>query len=157
MITRHLLRTKNGKRHGAAFGRGGFGPFARACAFILFEALLAVAIFALGVLALGRCVEACVRAETLKEEYARARRALENRMVEIEAGAVPLTDKAATEELKGMFAGLTLKQSRQPLKRKNEKDQEITGIYVVSLEVGWTSQNEPQSQALQFYVSPKQR
>ena len=129
----------------------------RARAFILLEALLAVAIFALGVLALGRCVEAGVGAETLKEEYARARRALENRMAEIEAGSVPLSDKAVSEELKGMFAGLTLKQTREPLKRKNEKEQDIQGIFIVSLEVLWTSQNETQSQALQFYVFPKQR
>jgi hypothetical protein len=43
---------------------------------MLLEALLAVTIFALGVLVLGRCVSGCLSAVRLKEEDALARRAL---------------------------------------------------------------------------------
>ena len=46
---------------------------------MLLEAMLAVAIFAIGVITLGRCVSNCIAAERLVQEDALARRALENR------------------------------------------------------------------------------
>ena len=55
---------------------------------MLLEAMLAVAIFAIGVITLGRCVSNCIAAERLVQEDALARRALENRWAEIESGAV---------------------------------------------------------------------
>ena len=76
----------------------------KARGFMLLEALLAVTIFALGVLTLGRCVSACLSAERLKAEDALARRALENRWAEIESGAVQMTNES-TEELKAPFEG----------------------------------------------------
>jgi Tfp pilus assembly protein PilV len=72
--------------------------------FLLMETILAVAIFALGVLALGRCVENAMFATRLKDEDARIRRLLQNRMAEIEVGAVPLGDKSV-EDLKGYSKG----------------------------------------------------
>ncbi len=122
---------------------------------ILFESMLAVAIFALSVLALGRCVDNCLRAEMLKEEDARARRFLENRMAEIEAGAVPLNDKPVVTELKGQFAGMTVRQSRVELKRKNEKKQAINGLYAVTLELTWLNRGEKQERKIDFYVYPR--
>jgi len=124
-------------------------------AFILFESMLAVAIFSLAVLALGKCVDNCMRAEILKEQDSRARRFLENRMAEIEAGAVPLDDKTLTVELKDAFAGMTLKQSRAPLQRKNEKKQDIVGLYTVTLDLSWVYRGDKQSRTLAFYVFPK--
>ena len=50
--------------------------------FMLLEALLAVTIFALGVITLGQCVGNCVSAERQKEEHELARRLLENRWAE---------------------------------------------------------------------------
>ena len=124
--------------------------------FMLLEALLAVTIFALGVLTLGRCVSNCLAAERLKEEDALARRALENRWAEIESGAVPLTD-ASTEELKGAFAGMTMKMTRVLVKKKNEKEEKIEGISAVTLEVTWESGQEEQAKELIFYVYPRQK
>jgi type II secretory pathway component PulJ len=124
--------------------------------FVLFEAMLATVIFALAVLSLGRCVDNCLRADILMQEDERARRALENRMNEIEAGAVAITEPL-TDELKGAFEGMTLKQSREELKRKNEKEQEISGLFKITLELSWSSHNEPRSRSLQFYVYPHQR
>lgn len=124
--------------------------------FVLFEVMLAVAIFVIGVLALGNCVENCLRAETAREADARVRRVLENRMAEIQAGAVALSE-SSTEELKGPFAGMTLKTKREPLKEKNEKDQELLGLYTVSLQVLWKENGVEQSRALEFYFFPKQR
>src|SRR5438445_9365720 len=54
-------------------------------AFALYEVLIGVAIFAVGVLALGRAVENCLNASTLSAEEDRVRQILSNRMAEIQA------------------------------------------------------------------------
>ncbi|HEX4084125.1 MAG TPA: hypothetical protein VHY22_04380 [Chthoniobacteraceae bacterium] len=123
----------------------------RAAAFVLFEVLIGVMIFALGVLALGRCVSNCVGAEGARQESEMARQALENRMAEVEAGEIP-SDKDRTDDLGDSFPGMTMKQSRHLVNVKNEKNQDILGLYEMDLEVDWTSENEPQSRAISFYV-----
>ena len=127
----------------------------KAGGFMLLEALLAVTIFALGVLALGRCVSGCLSAVRLKEEDALARRALENRWAEIESGAVQMTD-ASTEELKPPFEGMTLKTVRVPVEKKNEKDEKVEGIFAVTLSLTWPSDGEEQTKELLFYLYPRQ-
>lgn len=124
--------------------------------FWLLEAVLAVAIFALGMIALGQCVNNCLVAERIKQDDLRARQALENRMVEIEAGAVPLED-SKVEDLKGAYEGMKLRQTRVPLKRQNEKKQDIVGIYAVTLELLWESDGQDLTRELTFYVYPRQR
>lgn len=127
----------------------------KAGGFMLLEALLAVTIFALGVLVLGRCVSGCLSAVRLKEEDALARRALENRWAEIESGAVQLTNES-TEELKPPFEGMTLKTTRVDVEKVNENNEKITGISAVTLNVVWTSDGEEQSKELLFYLNPRQ-
>lgn len=122
--------------------------------FVLLEAMLAVAIFAIGVITLGRCVSNCLAAEQLKAEDERVRRALQNRMAEIESGAVQLTNPI-TEELKGPFAGLTLEQTASAVEKTNEKQEELSGILDVHLRVSWSGGAE--SRELSFYVLPRQR
>ena len=107
--------------------------------------------FVMGVLVLGRCVSNCIDAESMRQESERARLALENRMAEVEAGEVA-TDKALSDDIGDSFPGMTMKQSRRPVAAKNEKGDEIQGLYEVDLEVDWTSENEPQSKAISFYV-----
>lgn len=125
--------------------------------FILMEVMLAVAVFAIGVIVLGECVQRCIAAEVEKQEGVRVQRLLENRMAEIQAGAIPLAD-SSTEELKGMFAGMTLVTTREPLKRKNEKDQELLNLFLVKTQVSWMSASrEKESRALEFYVYQRQR
>ncbi len=124
--------------------------------FVLLESMLAVVIFSLGVLALGACVNNCLVAERLKQEDVRAGRLLANRMVEIEAGIVTLTD-SNTEKLKEMGEGMTLKTTRVPVKKENERGQELTNLYLVTLTLGWTSDNEEHQRELMFYVHPKRR
>lgn len=126
----------------------------RRAGFVLLEAMLAVAIFALGVIALGRCVSNCIAAERLKLEDERARRVLANRMAEIEAEAVEGSANAE-EKLKAPFEGMTLKQKRVPLKKQNEKKQNMDGLYAMTLEVTWPSGRAMQSRQLTFYVRPK--
>ena len=58
-------------------------------AFALYEVLLGIGIFALGVLALGRAVENCLNASTLNAEENRVRQILSNRMAEVQATPGP--------------------------------------------------------------------
>lgn len=122
-------------------------------AFMLLEAMLAVAIFALGVLALGRCVTNCLDAERFKAEGALAWRALDNRVAELEAGARPVLD--SEELLPAPFAGVRLKQRCAPLPKRNEKGVEMTGLYAVTLDATWRSGPDTRSRQLIFYVRPR--
>jgi prepilin-type N-terminal cleavage/methylation domain-containing protein len=119
--------------------------------FVLVEVMIGVMIFALGVLALGRCVSNCITAETVREETQRACRALENRMAEVEAGVVP-TDKDRNDDLGSDFPGMKMKQTRKAVGAKNEKNVDLTGLYQINLEVDWTSDNQPQARTISFYV-----
>ena len=118
--------------------------------------MLAVAIFALGILALGRCVENCLKAEKYRREESLAMRALANYWRQIEAGAIPLTDKAE-EKLKGAWEGMILTMYREPLALKNEEEQELFGLYTVKLQLSWVSGNEPIVREMQFIYYPRQR
>ena len=124
--------------------------------FLLLECMLAVAIFAVGVLALGRCVENCLRAEKFRREEALAQRALANYAVQIETDALPLTDKM-TEQLKGAWTGMTMNIAREPLAIRNEKDQELFGLYKVTLDLSWKAGRETIQRSLSFYTYPRQQ
>ncbi|HZR78917.1 MAG TPA: prepilin-type N-terminal cleavage/methylation domain-containing protein, partial [Chthoniobacterales bacterium] len=52
--------------------------------FALYEVLMGLAIFAVGVLALGRAVENCLNASMLNAEENRVRQILSNRMAEVQ-------------------------------------------------------------------------
>ena len=125
--------------------------------FMLMEAMIAVFIFSIGVLALGKCVDNCIVAERVKEDDERARRCLANRMAEIEQGAIPMKDKATEEFKEGAFAGMTLKTTRVPLKKKNENNKELFGLFIVTLELAWKSGGQDQTKELTFYVYPQQQ
>jgi Tfp pilus assembly protein PilV len=124
--------------------------------FLLLEVMLAVAIFSLSVLALAACVENLVNAQTLKDEDEKVRRFLASRMAEIEAGAVPLSD-STTEEIKDSLPKMKLKTTRTQLKRKNEKEQDLFGLYVVNLQLTWLSGNTEVERNVMFYLYPRQR
>ena len=125
--------------------------FRRTAGFLLLETMIGVMIFAIGVLALARCVDQCINVEAAKVWDERARIALENRMAEVEAGAVFFeTDKE--EKLKGMFEGITLFQKRSPLKLQDENKQELVGLFQVQMEAVWQEPAGRQSKELTFYV-----
>jgi hypothetical protein len=124
-------------------------------AFVLLEAMLAVAIFALGVLSLSRCLNSCLEAEQLRVEDSRSRQVLANRLAAIEAGAVP-TDKPLTEQLTGAFAGMELRQTTTVLKMENEKREELNGLLAINVQVTWSSGVEKRLREITFYVqAPK--
>lgn len=119
--------------------------------FLLLETMIGVAVFALGVLALAQCVSRCIDTEAAKVADERARMALENRMAEIEAGAV-FFEKGKSEKLEGMFKGITLNQTRTPLRLAEPNKRELSGLYQIQLETAWEEPAGPQSKALTFYV-----
>ncbi len=125
--------------------------------FLLIEVLIAVTIFALAVLALGGSVENVISAQVMKEEDEQVRRFLDSKVAEIEAGAVPLADTATTEEIKEWLPGAKITTKRTQLKRKNEKEQDLFGLYVVDIELSWLSDGSTQKRNLSFYIFPDQR
>jgi hypothetical protein len=117
--------------------------------------MLAVAIFAVAVLALAKSVEAVISAQVAKDEDEKVRRFLESKMMEVEAGAVPMAD-STTEDVKGWLPDMKLRTTRVPVKKKNEQDQDITGLYLVTLEVSWQSDGGRLNRTLPFYIYPRQ-
>jgi Tfp pilus assembly protein PilV len=128
----------------------------KSAGFMLLESMLAVAIFGLGVIALSRCVENCLRAERIRREEGLAQRSLANYLVQIETEALPIADQMS-EQLKGAWAGMTMNITREQMKLKNEKEQEIFGLYKVTLDVSWASGRDVIHRDLSFILYPKQR
>src|ERR1043166_9099823 len=58
-----------------------------AFAFALYEVLIGVAIFALGVIALGRAVENCLNASTISAEENAVRQILSDRMAQVQSAS----------------------------------------------------------------------
>ena len=128
----------------------------KSAGFLLLESMLAVAIFGLGVIALSRCVQNCMSAERIRREEGLAQRLLANYLVQIETEALPLSDQM-TEKLKGAWAGMTMNITREQMKLQNEKEQELFGLYKVTLDVSWTAGREVIHRDLSFILYPKQR
>lgn len=124
--------------------------------FLLLECMLAVAIFALGIIALGRCVENCLKAEHFRREEGLAQRALTNFWIQMEQGAFP-EKQQFSEKLKGAWDGMTMNVTREPLALKNEKDQDLFGLFQVKLQLTWPSGGETVVREMEFIMFPKQR
>ena len=108
--------------------------------FLLIEILLAVAIFVVGVIALGRCVSSCVTAQSVRDQEERARLALQNAMLELQASPV-LPDENHREKLKGMFEGMTLIERRRTLSVENEDHILLPDLHEITLRVEWLDGN----------------
>ena len=124
----------------------------RCHAFLLLETMVGVAVFAIGVLVLARCLQFCLDAEETRRLDERARTALENRMAEIQAGAVMVEEKPTEEALAGRYAGIILKQWTTPVPLENENRVQISGIDAVHLEATWPTPYGPQTKTLTFYA-----
>ena len=120
-------------------------------AFALYEVLLGVAIFAIGVLALGRAVENCMNASALTADDDRVRQILANRMAEIQA-TPGQPDESKEAKIDTGFGLVRLIQKTKPAGLKDEKDLEINGISTVSLTAEWQRGGTTQSRRLEFYV-----
>jgi hypothetical protein len=120
-------------------------------AFALYEVLIGLTIFVVGVLALGRAVENCMHASALSEQEDRVRQLLANRMAEIQATPGP-PDPKKENRLETGFGEVKLSQKTVAAGLKNEKDIELAGINLVTLTVEWTRNGVAQSRNIQFYV-----
>jgi Tfp pilus assembly protein PilV len=128
----------------------------KSAGFLLLEVMLAVTIFGIGMIALSRCVENCLRAEHIRREEGLAQRVLANYLVQIETEALPLSDKMS-EKLKGAWEGMTMDITREQMKLQNEKEQDLFGLYKVTLAVTWKSGTETVRRDLSFIFYPKQQ
>jgi hypothetical protein len=120
-------------------------------AFALYEVLLGVAIFALGVIALGRAVENCINATTISAEENVVRQILSDRMAEVQAAsAVPEAEKEF--KIKTSYGKVNLTQKTVPAPLTEPDNTLITGINLVTLTARWEHSGVPQAKQIQFYV-----
>jgi prepilin-type N-terminal cleavage/methylation domain-containing protein len=119
--------------------------------FALYEVLLGLAIFAVGVLALGRSVQNCLNASALSSEDNRVRQILADRMAEIQATPGFPDAKKETKVATG-YGEVVLVQKSVPAGLKVENNTELNGINLVSLSAEWRRGGVAQSRKIQFYV-----
>jgi Tfp pilus assembly protein PilV len=120
-------------------------------AFALYEVLIGLAIFALGVLALGRSVQNCLNASMLSSEDDRVRQILADRMAEIQATPGFPDTKKETKMATG-YGDVLLIQRSAPAGLKGEDNTELNGINLVTLRADWTRNGAAQSRKIEFYV-----
>jgi Tfp pilus assembly protein PilV len=119
--------------------------------FALYEVLLGVTIFVIGVLALGHSVQNCITASTLAAEDSRIRLILGNRMAEIQATpGVP--DSSKESKVDTGYGMVKLIQKTAPAQLTEEDGVELNGINLVTLKAEWDRGGITQSQSVQFYV-----
>lgn len=120
-------------------------------AFALYEVLMGLAIFALGVLALGRAVDNCLTANTLNAEENRVRQILSNRMAEVQAAPGPPDQKKELNVDTG-YGIVKLIQSSAPADLQEDNGAPLGGLNRVTLMAVWTRGGAEQSQQIEFYV-----
>jgi len=120
-------------------------------AFALYEVLLGITIFALGVIALGHAVENCLNASTINAEEGVVRQILSNYMAEIQtAKAIP--DEAKEFNVKTNYGPIKVVQKTAATQLTEPDNTLLDGIYLVSLTAQWQRGSVPQSKQIKFYV-----
>jgi Tfp pilus assembly protein PilV len=119
--------------------------------FALYEVLLGVAIFAVGVLALGRAVENCLNASTLNAEENAVQQILSNRMAEIQA-ARGVPDQAKEFKINSGYGPVKLIQKSAPAELTEPNKTMLNGINLVTLIAQWQRGGVSQSREIRFYV-----
>ena len=127
-------------------------PYLRSTfAFALYEVLMGLAIFALGVLALGRAVGNCLNASTLNAEENRVRQILSNRMAEVQtAHESPDPSKEFTVDTG--YGIVKLIQKSAPAELEEDNGTQLAGVNRVVLTAKWKRGGAEQSQQIEFYV-----
>jgi hypothetical protein len=131
-------------------------PRRNAPGFILLEAMMATAVFAIAVLALARCIESGIQSGVILKEDARAQRALVNWMRELESGATQggYSDGLSVE-LTREFTGMRIRQSVTPLELVDQNKNVVEGILEVNLELSWLNGGGVKAvKQLKFYAYP---
>lgn len=119
--------------------------------FALYEVLIGMTIFVVGVLALGRSVQNCLNASTLTADEDRVRQILSNRMAEVQAKP-GLPDETKEFKVDSGFGLVNLVQKTVPAGLKDEKDLELSGISTVTLTAQWKRGGAMQTRKIEFYV-----
>lgn len=119
--------------------------------FLLLECVVAVLMFSIAVIGLGRCMSDCLEAQQARLHEERARLALENRMVELQASPA-LPDENKKRELEGQFAGMTMVEHRKTLNFKNEDGNYLSGLHEITLSAEWSEGKSRQTKTLAFYL-----
>ena len=119
--------------------------------FALYEVLLGVTIFAVGVLALGRAVENCLNASTLNAEENAVQQILSNRMAEIQA-ARGVPDQAKEFKINSGYGLIKLVQKSAPADLTEPNKTVLNGINLVTLSAQWQRGGASQSRQIRFYV-----
>jgi len=120
-------------------------------AFALYEVLMGLAIFALGVLALGRAVQNCLNASTLNAEEDRVRQILSNRMAEVQA-TPGFPDSTKEFNIDTGYGIVKLIQKSAPAELEEDNGTQLAGVNRVVLTVKWKRGGAEQSQQIEFYV-----
>lgn len=120
-------------------------------AFALYEVMLGVFIFMIGVLALGRSVENCLNASALAAEDDRIRQILANRMAEVQA-APGAPDPARDFKIDTGYGTVKLTQQAVAARMTEEDKTELVGIRLVTLTAEWVRGNAKQTRSIGFYV-----
>ncbi|HEY4272734.1 MAG TPA: hypothetical protein VGM65_12080 [Candidatus Udaeobacter sp.] len=119
--------------------------------FALYEVLLGVAIFVVGVISLGRAVENCMNASTISAEENVVRQILSDRMAQVQAAsAVPEAEKEF--KINTNYGRIILTQKTVPAALTEPDNTLINGINTVTLTAHWEHAGVPQSKQIQFYV-----
>jgi Tfp pilus assembly protein PilV len=119
-------------------------------AFALYEVMLGLAIFAMGVVALGRAVSNCISATSLRADDARVRQVLANRMAEVQT-APGQPDTSRETKVDTGYGIVQLVQKAQPIEMK-ENRAVVPGIVRVTLMANWSRGGAAQSKQIAFYV-----
>jgi Tfp pilus assembly protein PilV len=120
-------------------------------AFALYEVLLGVAIFAIGVISLGRAVQNCLNASSISAEENVVRQILSDRMAVVQAAkGVPEAEKEF--KINTGYGRVILTQKTADAALTEPDNTIITGINLVTLTARWEHAGVPQSKQIQFYV-----
>ncbi len=119
--------------------------------FALYEVMIGVTIFVVGILALGRSVENCLNASEITTDENRIRTILANRMAEVQTA--PGNPDATKEiKIKSNFGIVRLIQKSRPAGLKQENGIALGGVNRVLLTAEWTRGGVKQARQLSFYV-----
>ncbi|MDP9254633.1 MAG: hypothetical protein M3O66_06835 [Verrucomicrobiota bacterium] len=119
--------------------------------FALYEVLIGITIFVVGVLALGRSVENCLNASALTTDENRIREILSNRMAEIQATPGNPDGSKKTKIATG-YGTVELIQKSVPAGLKEKDGVALGGINRVTLIAQWSRGGAKQSKQVMFYV-----
>lgn len=121
-------------------------------AFALYEVILGLTIFVVGVLVIGRSIGNCLNASVLSAEDDRVRQILANRMAEVQATPGAPDAKKETKVPTGYGEVLLVQRSVPAGLKINDDNTELNGINLVTLRADWKRNGVAHSRKIEFYV-----